>query len=154
MGGYYDLFLSLELQPDLPEEILHEIRWHLRLTDEPPTEFRAFSAPDWYDETPYPFFNGTTGSHAFDGVDVTALLPATHRLYPDGRQRWLMTVRSCVHEDELGYAMDLVRWLASYATTTGWIGYLGYTADPAPKFMYYVDGTLKFREPAGPHRAS
>lgn len=147
MSDYYDLFLSVELRPGLPDEVMYEIRWHLGLVDEPPVQFQALPDDDWYFEQPVPLFSGLSESHAFDGVDVAVMLSTTNRIYPDGQQRSLLTVRQCVHEDVLGWVLELTEWIASQSTAIGWIGFLRYDQDPAPDLMHYVNGRLEFGQP-------
>ncbi len=147
MSDYYDLFLSVELQPGLPDEEMHEIRWHLGLVDEPPARFQAVPDGDWYIDEPVPLFSGLAQSHAFDGVDMAIMLPATDRTYPDGRQRWLLTVRQCVHDDMLGWVLELTEWIAAKSTTAGWIGFLRHDQEPAPSLMHYLNGRLEFGQP-------
>lgn len=142
MSDYYDLFLSLALKPDLPPEVMSEIRWHLAVAQHPPAEFTAFADNGWYLEKPFPFFNGTVASHAFDGVDTTALV------FQNGR--WLLTVRSCVHEDEIGYAGQLIEWLAAQSTADGWIGYLRHSQAEAPDLIFWHAGDVDFRKPGAP----
>jgi hypothetical protein len=147
VSDYYDLFLSVELQPALPDEVMHEIRWHLGLVDEPPGQFQALPDADWFIGEPVALFSGLVQSHSFDGVDVAAMLPATNRIYPDRGQRWLLTVRQCVHDDELGWVLDLAEWIASKSTTVGWIGFLRHDQAPVPDLMHYVNGRLEFGQP-------
>lgn len=148
MSDHYDLFLSVELRPGLPDDVMREIRWHLGYDEETPAPFQGLTDDGWFYEEPIPFFGGPEQSHAFDGVDVAELLPATNRHYRDGGLRWLLTVRQSVHEDELGWVLQLTEWIASNSTATGWIGYLRHNQEPAPDLMHYVDGRLEFG-PAG-----
>jgi hypothetical protein len=140
VSDYYDLFLALELRGDLPDEVIREVRWHLGLTDDPPARFEAFNDDGWFHEKPYSFFPGTGESRAFPGADVTALVRSS--LLDEAGSPWELTVRSCVHEDEINYAMELIVWLATQSTTEGWVGYLGHTQDTEPRHMYHRDGTI------------
>ncbi len=139
VSDYYDLFLTLALKPDLPPETMTEIRWHLALASHPPESFAAFGDSGWFADKPFPFFNGTVASHAFDGVDVTSLV--WHE------SRWLITVRSCVHEDEISYARQLIEWLAAHSTADGWIGYLRYSGAAAPDLLFWHGSELAIRKP-------
>lgn len=147
MSDYYDLFLSVELRSELPNEVMHEIRWHLGPVDEPPAQFEALPDDGWFFEEPVSLFSGPSQSHCFDGVDVAAMLPATSRIHADGGQRWLLTVRQCVHEDELGWVLNLAEWMAPKSTTVGFIGFLRYSQEPGPDLMHYVNGRLEFGQP-------
>jgi hypothetical protein len=140
VSDYYDVFLTFALKPDLPPETMTEIRWHLALGQHPPASFAAFRDDGWFLEKPFPFFNGTVASHAFEGVDVTALV------WHEGR--WLVTVRSCVHEDEINYAGQLIEWMAAQSSGSGWIGYLRHSQATAPDLIFWHDGELDFRKPA------
>jgi len=139
VSDFYDLFLTLALRSDLPPEVMTEIRWHLAVSQHPPAEFAAFRDDGWFADKPFPFFNGTVASHAFQGVDVTALV------WHDGR--WQVTVRSCVHEDEISYAGQLIEWLAAQSTADGWIGYLRHSQAEAPDLIFWHQGALDFRKP-------
>ncbi|WP_064741838.1 hypothetical protein [Hamadaea tsunoensis] len=137
MSDYFDLFLTMELRPDVPEDVLHEIRWHTYLADTPPAGFQSFEPQDWYLDNPYPLFSGIDENYYFDGADVAALVRTRQRLYEDHSVRWQFTVRSCVHEDELANVCAFAAWLAGYATTRGWIGYLRSSADDETRILTY-----------------
>jgi hypothetical protein len=141
VSDYYDLYLALELREDLPEETLRELRYHCGLETEPPKTFQAFDDDGWYWDEPYPYLAAGKPSHAFAGADVTALVAADDRIS--------LTVRRCVHDDELGWAMMMANWLASLSTnwahTEGgyWIGYLRYTENYLPNPLFYADGQVQ-----------
>ena len=56
-------------------------------------------------------------------------------------------MRQSVHDDELGWVLDLIGWIASKATTVGWIGFLRHDQQPVPDLMHYVNGRLEFGQP-------
>ncbi|WP_238006155.1 hypothetical protein KZZ52_51565 [Dactylosporangium sp. AC04546] len=143
MSDYYDLFFTLELRPDLSEEVRYEIRYHFGLEPQPPARFRSLPDDGWYLDEPYPYFTGIAASHAFPGADVAALVTQDDRT--------VLTVRQCIHDDELGWALELTQWLAEQSIANGWIGFLGFSPDPdAPKTMYYEGGALAFSVPGPP----
>lgn len=143
MSDYYDLFLTLELRRDLAQEVLREIRYHFGLEPVAPTRFRSLPDNGWYLDEPYPYFMGAAASHAFPGADVAVLVTQDDRT--------ALTVRQCIHDDELGWALQLTEWLAQQSTANGWIGFLGYSPDnDAPKTMYFVGGQLLFSVPGPP----
>lgn len=147
MGDHYDLFLSVRLQPGLSDEVMYEIRWHLGVEDEPPTRFEALSDDaGWFHGEPVPLFAGLEPNYSDNGVDVAEIMPSADR-YPDGQQRWLLTLRQSVHEDELGWAMDVAGWIVSKAETTGWVGFLRYSQDPVPDLLHHIDGRLRIGRP-------
>ncbi|MFJ8077631.1 hypothetical protein ACIQ7Q_27825 [Streptomyces sp. NPDC096176] len=125
MSDYYDLFLAVDLSPDLSEPALEEVRWLLGQAEMP----SAPRSADW--ETwgyPWQVFAGGSASHAFGGADVSQLVPAVDRPDRDGVVPWALTVRICVHEDEFGVVMEVVEWLLRQATTEGWVGFVRDTA--------------------------
>ncbi|TDC77663.1 hypothetical protein [Streptomyces hainanensis] len=121
MSDYYDLFLAVDLPPDLPEPVLLELRWLLGEADMP-TEPRSTDWESW--GGPWQAFDGGSASHAFAGADVSLLVRAVDRANLDGGEPWALTVRTCVHEDAFGVMMEVVGWLLRHATTRGWVGFV------------------------------
>ncbi|MFI6639053.1 hypothetical protein [Streptomyces sp. NPDC050504] len=121
MSDYYDLFLAVDLPPDLPEPALLELRWLLG-QEERPTELKSADWESW--GGPWQAFAGGSASHSFGGADVSLLVRAVDRPDPDGGEPWALTVRTCVHEDDFGVTMDVVEWLLRHATTQGWAGFV------------------------------
>ncbi|MGW1138371.1 hypothetical protein [Streptomyces zhihengii] len=121
MSDYYDMFLAVDLPPELSEPVLSEVRWLLGQGDMP-AEPRATDWESW--GGPWQAFAGGSASHAFAGADVSALTRAVDRPEADGGEPWALTVRSCVHEDDFGVTMDVVGWLLRHATTEGWVGFI------------------------------
>lgn len=125
MSDYYDLFLAVDLSPDLSESALRELKWLLGQGGMP----SAPRSADWQTwGHPWQVFAGGAASHAFDGADVSLLVAAEDRPRPEGGAPWALTVRTCVHEDEFGVVMEVVEWLLRQATTEGWVGYVRDTA--------------------------
>jgi hypothetical protein len=121
VSDYYDLFLAVDLPPDLPEPVLQELRW-LMGQAEMPAELKS---ADWESfGGPCQTFGAGSASHSFDGADVSLLVRAVNRPNLDGSEPWALTVRSCVHEDDFGVTMDVVGWLLQHATTQGWVGFV------------------------------
>ncbi|MET9880615.1 hypothetical protein ABZZ36_39325 [Actinacidiphila glaucinigra] len=121
MSDHYDLFLAVDLPPDLPEPVLLELRWLLGEGEMPP-ELKSTDWESW--GGPWPAFAGGAASHSFDGADVSLLVRAVGRPDPDGSEPWALTVRACVHEDDFGVTMDVVGWLLRHATTQGRVGFV------------------------------
>lgn len=121
VSDYYDLFLALDLPPDLPEPVLVELRWLMGQADMP-TELKSTDWESW--GGPWQPFDGGSASRSFDGADVSLLVRATDRPNPDGGEAWALTVRTWIHEDDFGVTMDVVGWLLSHATTLGWVGFV------------------------------
>ncbi len=121
VSDHYDLFLAVDLPPDLPEPVLGEVRWLLGQADMP-TEPKSADWESW--GGPWQAFDGGSASHSFDGADVSLLVRATDRPNRDGSEAWALTVRTCVHEDDFGVTMDVVGWLLRHATTRGWVGFV------------------------------
>lgn len=121
MSDYYDLFLAVDLPPDLPEPVLLELRWLLGEADMP-AEMKSADWESW--GGPWQALGGGSASHSFDGADVSLLVRAVGRPDPDGSEPWALTVRACVHEDDFGVTMDVVGWLLRHATTQGWVGFV------------------------------
>ncbi|MGW2964539.1 hypothetical protein ACWDGI_39625 [Streptomyces sp. NPDC001220] len=121
MSDYYDLFLAVDLPPDLPEPVLLELSWLLGQGDRP-TELKSTDWESW--GGPWQAFAGGSASHSFDGADVSLLVRAVDRPNTDGSEPWALTVRTCVHEDDFGLTMDVVGWLLGHATTQGWVGFV------------------------------
>ncbi|MFE9393565.1 hypothetical protein [Streptomyces sp. NPDC006784] len=121
MSDYHDLFLAVDLRPDLPEPVLAELRWLLGQADMP-AQLTSTVWESW--GGPWAAFDGGSASHAFGGADVSLPARAVDRPDPDGGEPWALTVRTCVHEDDFGVTMDLVGWLLRYATTHGWVGFV------------------------------
>ncbi|MEV6399319.1 hypothetical protein AB0M39_31785 [Streptomyces sp. NPDC051907] len=138
MSDYYDVFLAVDLSPELSEPVLHEVRWLLGQAEIPP----ALESADW--ETwgcPWQVFAGGSASHAFAGSDTAALVRALDRSDPGGGAPWALTVRTCVHEDEFGVVMEVVEWLLRQATTVGWVGFVRSSAsDDAHHVVRHHDG--------------
>ncbi|WP_344328294.1 hypothetical protein [Streptomyces macrosporus] len=138
MSDYYDLFLAVDLPPDLPEPTLQELRWLLGQAEAPPT----LESADW-DSWGYPWqvFAGGFASHSFDGVDTSLLLRAVDRPNLDGSVPWALTVRTCVHEDEFGVVMEVVEWILRQSTAQGWVGFLRYSgSDEVQHVVRHQDG--------------
>ncbi|MFD0035784.1 hypothetical protein ACWGDS_30685 [Streptomyces sp. NPDC055059] len=123
MSDYYDLFLAVDLPPDLAEPVLQELRWLLGQADSAPATHSAVAWEDHWDE-PWPVFDGGSASRSFAGADTALLVRAVDRAEPDGSVPWALTVRTCVHEDEFGVVMEAVEWLLRKATTDGWVGFV------------------------------
>ncbi|WP_418957873.1 hypothetical protein [Streptomyces tritici] len=121
MSDYYDLFLAVDLVPDLPEPVLLELRWLLGEGDRP-AELHATDWESW--GGPWQAFAGGAASPGFDGADVSLLVRALDKPSRDGSAPWALTVRTCVHEDDFGVTMDVVTWLLQYGTTVGWVGFV------------------------------
>lgn len=121
VSDYYDLFLAVDLPPDLPEPVLQELRWLLG-QEEMPAELKSTDWESW--GGPFQALAGGLASHSFDGADVSLLVRAEDRPNLDGSSPWALTVRSCVHEDDFGVTMDVVGWLLRHATTQGWVGFV------------------------------
>ncbi|MGW2741164.1 hypothetical protein [Streptomyces sp. NPDC001450] len=121
MSDYYDLFLAVDLRPDLPEAFLRELAWLVGRADPPP----AFESADWavWGE-PWQVLAGGEASHSFDGADTSLLVRAASRQDADGRVPWALTVRVCIHEDEFGVLMEVLEWVLREAVTEGWAGFL------------------------------
>ncbi|GAA2752866.1 hypothetical protein [Kitasatospora cinereorecta] len=121
MSDFYDLFLAVDLRPDVPEPVLQELRWLLGQAEMPP----VLQSADWESHGGFwRVFDGGEASHSFDGVDTSILVRAGNKPNPDGSVPWALTVRTCVHEDEFGVVMEVVEWLLRQATTEGWVGFL------------------------------
>ncbi|MET7665800.1 hypothetical protein ABZS99_44890 [Streptomyces sp. NPDC005463] len=121
MSDYYDLFLAVDLPPDLPEPVLLELRWLMGQADMP-TELKSTDWESW--GGPWQAFDGSSASRSFDGADVSLLVRATDRPNLDGSEAWALTVRTWVHEDDFGVTMDVIGWLLRHATTQGWVGFV------------------------------
>ncbi|WP_089102876.1 hypothetical protein [Streptomyces hyaluromycini] len=121
MSDHHDLFLAVDLPPDLPEPVLSEPRWLLGQGDMP-AELKSTDWESW--GGPWQTFGGGTASHSFDGADMSLLVRAVDRPNPDGGEPWALTVRTSVHEDDFGVTMDVVGWLLRHATTQGWVGFV------------------------------
>lgn len=121
MSDYYDLFLTVDLAPDVPEAVLRELRWLLGQGDMP----AELTSTDWESwGGAWQAFEGGSASHAFDGADVSLLVRATDRPTLDGGEPWALTVRAGVHEDDFGVTMEVVGWVLRHATTQGWVGFV------------------------------
>lgn len=124
VSDYYDLFLAVDLPPDLSEPTLQELRWLLGEADAPSN----LESADWESwGYPWPTFAGGFASHSFDGVDTSTLLRAGDRPNLDGSVSWALTVRTCVHEDVFGVVMEVVEWVLRLSTSRGWVGFLRYS---------------------------
>ncbi|MFJ7159225.1 hypothetical protein ACIQUQ_30360 [Streptomyces sp. NPDC101118] len=124
VSDYYDLFLAVDLSPDLPEAALQELRWLLGEAEAPP----VLESADWESwGDPWEVFEGGSASRSFGGVDTSMLVRAVDRLNLDGSVPWALTVRTCVHDDEFGVVMQVVGWILRQATTQGWVGFLRYS---------------------------
>ncbi|WP_326818348.1 MULTISPECIES: hypothetical protein [unclassified Streptomyces] len=121
MSDYYDLFLAVDMPPDLPEPVLQELSWLLGQANMP-TDLKSTDWESW--GGPWQAFDGGSASHSFDGADVSLLVRATNRPNLDGSEPWALTVRTCVHEDDFGVTMDVVGWLLRHAITQGWVGFV------------------------------
>ncbi|MDQ1012966.1 hypothetical protein QFZ82_007451 [Streptomyces sp. V4I23] len=149
MSDYYDLFLAVDLAPEVPEPVLQELRWHLGLTDSEPD---VHAATDWaVREGPWQVFGGGEASYGFDGADAAVLVQAADRVNVDGRAPWALTLRSCVHEDDFGIVMDVVAWLLRQATTDGWVGLVRSSATETSHHIIRHPGGFELIEmrPAG-----
>ncbi|WP_030273721.1 hypothetical protein [Streptomyces sp. NRRL B-24484] len=132
MSDYYDLFLAVDLEPDLSEAAVREPRWLVGQAEAPPVPESA-DRETW--GHPWPVFAGGTASHSFDGADTSVLLRAVARPGPAGRAPWSLTVRVCIHEDDFGILMEVVEWVLRRATTRGRAGFL---RDSALEDVRYV----------------
>nr|BFD87070.1 hypothetical protein StreXyl84_64710 [Streptomyces sp. Xyl84] len=121
MSDYYDLFLAVDLPPDLPEPVFLELRWLLGQGDMP-AELKSADSESW--GGPWQPFVGGSASHSFDGADASLLVRAMDRPNLDGSEPWALTIRTCIHEDDFGVMMDIVGWLLRHATTQGWVGFI------------------------------
>ena len=121
VSDYYDLFLAVDMPPDLPEPVLQELSWLLGQANMP-TDLKSTDWESW--GGPWQAFDGGSASHSFDGADVSLLVRATNRPNLDGSEPWALTVRTCVHEDDFGVTMDVVGWLLRHAITQGWVGFV------------------------------
>ncbi|MFI0721581.1 hypothetical protein [Streptomyces sp. NPDC021224] len=96
MRGSYDLFLAVDLRPDLPGPALRELR---RLLDEGGEDGEEIPAEqpasaDWKGfGGAWSALDGGAASHAFAGADVSALIRAVDRPALDGSAPWALTVR-------------------------------------------------------------
>ncbi|MFF4037952.1 hypothetical protein [Streptomyces sp. NPDC001816] len=121
MSDYYDLFLAVDLRPDLPEAFLRELAWLAGRADPPP----AFESADWaLWGDPWQVLAGGEASHSFDGADTSLLVRAENRRNADGGVPWALTARVCIHEDEFGVLMEVLEWVLREAVTEGWAGFL------------------------------
>jgi hypothetical protein len=137
VSDYYDLYLVVDLSPDISEPALQEVRWLLGQAEMP----SAPSSADWKTwGYPWQVFAGGSASHAFDGADVSLLVPAVDRPGGDGGVPWALTVRTCVHEDEFGVVMEVVDWLLRHASTRGWAGFVRDTASEDIQHIVRHDG--------------
>ena len=122
VSDYHDLFLAVDLRPDLPGPFLDELGWHLGLTDTAPPIHTAAEFEYWGGA--WQVFAGPQESHAFAGADTSVLVRAAHRTDGDGNAPWALTARACVHEDEFGIVMGVVCRVLRQATTRGWAGFV------------------------------
>jgi hypothetical protein len=121
VSDYYDLFLAVDLLPELPEPTLQELRWLLGKGERPP-ELKSADWDSWGGA--WRAFEGGSASHGFPGADVSLLVRAENRPNLDGSEPWALTIRAYIHEDDFGITMDAVAWLLEQATTLGWVGLL------------------------------
>src|SRR5258707_14735348 len=104
--------LTLRLRPDVPVTFMAELRFHLRLSDEPP-EQRELDY-DW------PCLV-TDSDDALPGGSVRSLIP--QRPYLDHPGSYGLFVRTFVPDDGMYELMSTVpQWLARWSLTQGWIG--------------------------------
>jgi hypothetical protein len=64
VSDYCDLFLAVDLPPDLPEPVLQELKW-LMGQAEMPAEMKSTDWESW--GGPWRAFAGGSASHSFDG---------------------------------------------------------------------------------------
>ncbi|MFC8721984.1 hypothetical protein [Kitasatospora sp. NPDC057198] len=118
MSDRYELFLAVDLAPDLSEEELAEVRWLLG-QGEPPALPTASADEPWA-----AFEGGGSPSIEFAGADVALLVPAPERRRTDGGVPWALTVRSCFLEEALTEVLEIAGWLLERSVTVGRVGHL------------------------------
>ena len=115
MSLHFEWSLSLRLRPDVPEEFLDELRYHLGLTAVAP------QAPtlDW--EVPALAAGGDGGALA--GGPVVSLV--RQQPYLNRPAVWGVFARVFVIDDVMYDLVQVVPpWLARWSLTQGWIGFL------------------------------
>ena len=133
MSCHYEVVFACFLREDTPESVLDTLRWHMGLINEQP---RLLYHDDDYKQPLVP--------------DPDSKLPggelAHLRLEDCG---WGLLSRSYWLDDDLGWVLDLIEFIAPYVSVRGYGGFFREVSEVMPTAFAFADGGFGLTEEWG-----
>lgn len=124
MSYHYEVVFGCFLRQDTSEDVLDTLRWHMGLIEDRPS---FLERDEDYEQPLMPDPDSPLPGGALAGL----------RLQDRG---WGLLSRSYWLDDDIGWVLDLIEFIAPYVAERGYGGFLREIGDVVPTVFAFADG--------------